>query len=81
MLQAANEDSTSTDAIEAEEIESYGQPDEHHSSDENEACMMCLFLTLREHLLLEVKVFIFLVFLFHIVVSQNKNVVFISTYI
>ena len=42
---------------------------------------MCLFLTLREHLLLEVKGFIFLVFLFHIMVGKNKNVVFISTYI
>ena len=81
MLLAANEDSTSTDAIEAEEIESYGQPDEYHSSDENEACIMCLFFTLREHLLLEVKVFIFLVFIFHIVVGKNKNVAFISTYI
>ena len=62
MLLAANEDSSSTDAIDAEEIESYGQPDEHHSSDENEACIMCLFLTLREHLLLEVKGFIFFCF-------------------
>ena len=80
MLLAANEDSSSTDAIDAEEIESYGQPDENHSSDENEACIMCLFLTLREHLLLEVKGFIFFVFLFHIVVGK-KNFVFMSTYI
>ena len=78
MLLAANEDSSSTYATDAEKIESYGQPDEHHSNDENEACIMCLFLTLHEHLLLEVKVFIFLVFLFHIVVGKK---VFISTYI
>ena len=81
MLLAANEDSSSTDEISAEEIDSFGQPDEHHSSDENEACMMCLFFILFEHLLLEVKGFIFLVFIFHIVVGKNKNVAFISIYI
>ena len=81
MLLAANDDTSSTDEIGSEEIDSFGQPDEHHSNDENEACIICLFFTLREHLLLEVKGFIFLVFLFHIVVDKNKNVVFISIYI
>ena len=73
MLLTANEDLSSTYADGAEEIESYGQPDEHHSSDENETCIMFLFLTLHEHLLLEVKGFILLVFLFNIVVGKKQK--------